>query len=112
VELRDSESLISRSRANRTVGRRSLGGRLYLTDQRLVFEPHLIDRLVSRGRVLDVVLTNVAAVDVAPRGAGLFDGGLFRERLRVQLTDGADELFVVSSPNDLARGIAEAAKLR
>jgi hypothetical protein len=109
VELRDSESLIFRCRANRSVGRRALGGHLYLTNQRLVFEPRLIDRLLSREGLLEVPLTRVAAADVAPRGAGLFDGSR-RRRLRVREIDESEELFVVSRPDDLAAEITQAAR--
>ena len=109
VELRDSESLIFRCRSNRSVGRRALGGHLYLTNQRLVFEPHLIDRLLSREGFLDVPLARVAAADVAPRGARLFDGSR-RPRLRVQQAGELEELFVVNRADDLAAEITHAAR--
>jgi hypothetical protein len=109
VEVHDSESLIVRRRANRRVGQRALGGHLYLTDQRLVFEPHQIDRLLSRDGFLDVPLGSVAAVDVAPPGSGFFDGSR-RRRLRVRQMDESEDLFVVSSPDDLAAQIARAAR--
>jgi hypothetical protein len=80
VKLDDPESLNLRCRANRSVGRRGGGGRLSLTDRRLVFEP---------------------------RGAGLFDRSL-RQRLRVPQVDDSEELFVVTHPDDLVAEITAA----
>ena len=108
LELRESEALIFRRRANRTVGRRARGGRLYLTDQRLVFEPSLLERLLSRKGFWEASLANVATVDVAPPGGGRFDGSAIR-RLRIRQTDGLEELFVVVRPASVASEIAEAA---
>ena len=74
-----------------------------------MFEPHRMDRLLSREGFLDVPLIRVAAADVAPRGARLLDGSL-RRRLRVQQIGESEELFVVKRPDDLAGEITRAAR--
>ena len=91
--VRPDEQLVLRRPANRTQGRRAVGGALFLTAGRLVFSPHRLDRLTG-GRPWEADLTSVATVGVLPRTGGLTDGGL-RDRLHVQLHDGGSELFVV-----------------
>lgn len=105
MELRSSESLILRCRANRTLGRRALGGYLYLPDQRLVFEPHQVDRLVGREGFLDVPLASVTAADVVSRSTGSLMG-IRGRRLRVQCEDESEELFVVGRADALAAEVS------
>ena len=109
MELRGSESVIFHCSANRNVGGRALGGQLYLTNERLVFEPRLIDRLSGREGFLDVPLISLMAADVAPRGARFFDGSR-RKRLRLRLIGESEELFVVNRPEDLVAEIMQTAR--
>lgn len=81
--------------ANRSQGRRAVGGALFLTNARLVFHPHRFDQLTG-GKSRDLAFVDIDVVDVEPATGSLFDGGL-RDRLRVQPRDGETELFVVDS---------------
>ena len=77
---------------------RATGGRLYLTDRRLVFEPNAVDRALA-GRALAVPLTDVADVGRTPVDLRHFFGGGIRRRLAVRLTGGSQLLFVVNGAN-------------
>ncbi|MBC7301256.1 MAG: hypothetical protein H5T78_09890 [Nocardia sp.] len=97
--------------ANRTQNSRAVGGRLYLTGERLLFEPTHIDALTG-GRSWQTPLTSITAVGTQAPTGGMFSGGL-RTRLRIDLRDGGTELFVVNKMDVplavLQRAIAESA---
>ena len=107
-ELADGERWVSHHAANRTQGRRAVGGGFHVTTQRLLFSPNVIDRKLL-GRAWSCVLTDVVSVGVQPRRFSLlelFSGGLV-DRLRVDLRDGGRELFVVNKPEQLAARLRE-----
>jgi hypothetical protein len=81
--MEQGEHLIFERRANQTQGGIARGGRLCLTNRRLVFEPHRVERGLSRASDRTVRLSEIGAADVAPRSWGVFSGGL-RRRLRIQ----------------------------
>ena len=81
--------------ANRQQGGiRQVGGRLFLSDQRLVFQPTRLDS-VTRGKRWAVSRGQVAELSVSARQAGLNPAGL-RNRLRVSQIDGEVDVFVVN----------------
>ena len=43
LELRDNESIIKKKSANHLVGNQFVGGKLYLTNQRIVFKSHRLN---------------------------------------------------------------------
>ena len=92
-EMRSDEMVVETLRANHIQGRIMHGGRLLLTDQRLIFSPHWFDALL-RGKSWECELGSISAVSKAPRGSKLFDGSL-RHRLQVECGDTID-FFVVS----------------
>jgi hypothetical protein len=107
VPLEAGESVIWSRRANHTVGWRAVGGKLYLTDRRLVFRPHVLERTLFFGKEWSAPRTEVASFDVQPRGgANPFDGSL-RSRLRVALRQGEPQLFVVPKPDDVAQELSD-----
>lgn len=67
---------------------RAVGGKLFLTDRRLVFCPHWVDGATG-GKTWETQLAKVAAIGTAPKAGR-------RERLRIELADGEQELFVVN----------------
>lgn len=70
-------------------------GKLFLTDSRLLFSPHRIDGWTG-GATWQVELDQVQLVAKEPKGSGkasLVGGGL-RDRLKLALRDGYEELFV------------------
>lgn len=104
AKLNPAEELLSSRFANHSQGRVARGGRLLLTSERLLFHPHLFDRLLG-GRDLDLQRADVVDVDVAPRTGGRFDGGR-RHRLRIRLRDGSVELFVVNDVKDVVEELS------
>src|SRR5436305_5062688 len=114
VEAEPDEQVVWSQLANRTQSSaRAVGGKLFLTDRRLVFCPHWVDAAM-RGRTWDVPLASVAAFGIAPKGGDRFGGGL-RDRLRIELLHGGNELFVVKRLEEVvarleaARGEAQTA---
>jgi hypothetical protein len=82
-------------RANRTQSSvRAVGGRLALYVDRLEFRPHKFDRATGGGG-WTAELGRIRSVGKQARGFNPLNGSL-RERLRVETTRGATELFVVS----------------
>jgi hypothetical protein len=104
AKLNPEEELLSSRFANHSQERVARGGRLRLTSERLLFHPHLFDRLLG-GRDLDLQRADVVDVDVAPRTGGRFDGGR-RHRLRIRLRDGSVELFVVNDVKDVVEELS------
>ena len=98
--LADGERLVATRFANHRQGPVARGGRLFVTNRRLAFRPHVLD-LATGASALDVEWSEVADVDVAPRTLNPLDGGV-RRRLRVTTRSGTAELFVVNSADELA----------
>lgn len=80
--------------ANHSVDWRAVGGKLVITDRRLIFRPNRVDRRLG-GEVWTVPLGHIADVGARQRTWHPFNGGL-RKRLRIVTTDGAEHLFVVN----------------
>lgn len=101
--LHPGEICLSHWNANRTQGsRRSVGGRLFLTSQRIVFLPHLLDATLGGAPWLSD-RSSIVALAKEPRGRERLAGGL-RDRLKLVLSNAEDELFVV---RDVDRVIEE-----
>lgn len=79
--------------ANRTQGGQNFGGHLVATRSRISFAPTGTNRLFG-GDAWSADLTSVRQVGMMPRTWNLRDGGL-RTRLRLTMSDGHDQLFVV-----------------
>ncbi len=94
IPLLPGEHVVARLTANNVKsGRNGYEGYLFLTTLRLVHRPW--PAAESRGAAPFYILwSDVAGADVAPRGRGWGDGSI-RRRLRVTLTSGQAELFVV-----------------
>lgn len=99
--LGPSETVRWQKLANRTQGSRAVGGRLYLTESRLLFVPTHLDSITG-GKRWELPLAQLRSVGRQDADGGLFSGGL-RTRLRLD-TDAGTELFVV---NDIDEVIAE-----
>lgn len=80
--------------ANRVLsGSVTAGGRLFVTDRRVFFQPNRIDAMLGR-KVWESPLEGVTAVETIGRDARLFAGGP-RKRLGIKTADG-EEVFVVN----------------
>jgi hypothetical protein len=104
-ELGTGEITIKRWRANHVRGRRAVGGTLWLTNWRLVFMPHGVER-ISGQTEWTRYLADVTSVEVADRQAVAFSGGL-RKRLLVRSPSG-DEYFVVNRVSEVAASLVDA----
>ncbi|MFI5716796.1 hypothetical protein [Nocardia sp. NPDC051750] len=109
-KLTASETITWKRLANRTQSaHRAVGGRLYLTGERILFEPSHFDALTG-GRSCHIALSDVAAVGTEAPSGNKFDGGM-RTRLRIDLRDRSTELFVINRVNDavdvLQRAVAD-----
>jgi len=95
------ENVLASFVANYIVDGRPVEGRLYLTDQGLVFKPSHVGGRVA----LSTSWPDIASADVEPSGPGSP-----RRRLRITTVSGQVGLFVVWRPAKAASAI-EAARL-
>lgn len=99
IELRNSESLIKQGSANHWQGWEAVGGRLFLTDQRLIFKSH---RLNVQRHETSMELEEVASIKprnnflLVPNGVSIF------------LRNGYEERFVIWSRRDWITKIRQA----
>jgi hypothetical protein len=106
--LADNEQWVAHLAANRSQGKRAVGGGLHVTTERLLFCPNAIDARLG-GKPWSCTRAEVAGVGVQRPSYSpleLFSGGLV-DRLRFDLNDGRRELFVVSRPGAVAATLRE-----
>jgi hypothetical protein len=107
VEAEPEEQVVWSKLANRTQSaNRAVGGKLFLTDRRLVFCPHWIDAMFA-GRTWDVPLSAITRASVAPKGGGGLGGGM-RDRLRIELAEGGEQLFVINALAEVVERVNQA----
>lgn len=102
-ELLPDEQRVAHHAANRSQGKRAVGGGLHFTTERVLFCPNAVDARLG-GRAWSCAIAEVAAVGVEPARYSLlelFSGGL-RARLRIDVEQRGPEFFVVSSPAQVA----------
>lgn len=100
--LQRGESVLVCFAANRQqTALRQTGGKLFLTQQRLIFEPTNVDRLTGgyRWSVPRSEIAEVAAEAAQPSLPLLGLAARNRRRLRITLRNGDVELFVVIGPD-------------
>lgn len=109
--LRPGEEILWRRNANyEQAALRYLGGKLFLTDRRLIFLPHRLDEATG-GRSWACELTDISAVGVEPAQLSAPFFGLaarMRRRLRVEMRSGQNEFFVVNRVNEAVERIRSA----
>jgi len=94
VEAEPQEQVVWSQGANRIQSSgRAVGGKLFLTNRRLVFCPHWVDGATG-GKTWQVSLATIAAAGTAPKRGR-------RDRLRIELDDEHQELFVVNHVEDV-----------
>jgi hypothetical protein len=107
VEAQPQEDVVWSQGANRIqASGRAVGGKLFLTNRRLVFCPHWVDGATG-GKTWDTPLAEVAAVGTAQKGGKR--GGL-RDRLQIELADGEEQLFVVNRLPDVVSRLEAASQ--
>ncbi len=100
IEPLDGETVLARRWANHTLSKlQATGGRLYLTNYRVLFCPHAFDAALNRPYwwAPFAAITEVGREKKSLRN---FTGGV-RDRLKISLNDGATELFVINKLNDV-----------
>jgi hypothetical protein len=109
VAAEPAEEVVWSQAANRLKDSgRAVGGKLFLTDRRLIFCPHWVDAATG-GKAWQVPLERVAAIETIPKGS---PGGGMRDRLAIGLAGGGRERFVVNRLEavvarlNTARGVA------
>ena len=87
---------------------RPLGGKLYLTDRRLLFSPHKLDAVLG-GERATIELDSIVDVSTLERGTGPEDEpGRSADRLLVECADDSRHSFVVGKPETVADEIVTA----
>lgn len=109
--LEPGESVLRRWAANHTQSRqRATGGHLYLTDRRLLFEPHGFDASLG-GDAVSLPLRDVTDVSRTGRDLRHFFGGGLRPRMAVSARR-RTHLFVVNGLDDKIEQVEEARRRR
>ena len=97
------ERVVLQERASWVAGL-SRGGTVVVTDRRVIFEPNSVEAALKlRTRAWD--REAIQAVELAPRGLNLV-GGAVRRRVRLVMSDGSTELFVVHKPQEFRDRLA------
>ncbi len=113
--LASGEHILWQRLANRQQGpNRSMGGRIFLTELRVIFLPNRVDEATG-GIAWCRDLSDIAAVTVEPRHFGVpfvtANVGL-RKRLRIEARDAAVDLFLVNGLSEAVHRIEAAIATR
>jgi hypothetical protein len=105
--LAHDEAFVASYPANRTQGKRAVGGGLHFTTQRLLFSPNLIDAGLG-GKAWECAHADVTAAGVEPGRFSLLElfSGALAKRLRVEIGERA-EFFVIRDPQARAAELSE-----
>jgi len=104
--LQAGERVLWSAGANRDQGGRAVGGKLYVTAERLLFVANRMDhRMWELDWEVDCDLVTGYGVADRSLARGPFSGGM-RRRLRVALADGTEEFFVVKDPDATAAALS------
>ena len=104
IKLRESETLLKESAANLQRGKETVGGRLFLTSERLVFMAHKFN--IQRGTT-EIAIGEI--IDTEPRWTkflGLVP--LFPNSLAIRTRDGTEFSFVLAGRSVWADVIKDA----
>jgi hypothetical protein len=95
--LDENEAVLASYRANHTQGNRAVGGKLFLTNRRLVFVPNRVDAKTG-GRTWEASVDAVQAIGRAGPHFNVLEifSGALRSRLVVSTTSGGSEFFRVN----------------
>ena len=95
-QLCPGETVLWSVLANRTEGRSSVGGKLFVTSQRVCFVAHRLDHALRRSPDVLIPHEDIADVGIEPPGSTMTFNGSMRAQVRVDLRDGDSEYFVVN----------------
>jgi hypothetical protein len=98
INIEPNETILFETSANHFKGAEAVGGKLYLTNKRLVFKSHKFN---IQNHELSISLSDIDKVD---RYKTL---GLVNNSLLITTTDGKIEKFVVQQPNEWVNYLTE-----
>ena len=105
-QLRPDEHFVANHAANRTQGKRAVGGGLHFTNYRAFFTPNVVDVALG-GKAWSCPLESITAVGIEPGRfsfSELFSGGL-QDRLRIEQKDGQRDFFVIWEVRKIAASL-------
>ncbi len=105
-KLQKNERVRWRRAANHEQSGIARGGRLFLTSRRLIFAPNRLDFRMG-GQDWEAPLDLVNDIEVADRALREMMGGGMRRRLRVILSGGSEELFVINDAEKAAETLRQ-----
>lgn len=111
IDLFDGEEIVLSYPTNHSQGKRAVGGKLFVTNQRIAFAPNRFDA-TRGGLAFDIPLSRVTLISIDPphmRVVEIFSGAL---RTRLAIHAGIDQVhfFVVSQPDIVRNQITLALK--
>lgn len=95
--------------ANRTWRKRGIGGWMFLTNQRLIFSPNVVDRLTGQ-KEWSCALADISTIETKSAALDKPLAGRLHQRLKVTLAEEIEELFVVKDPDEVISLLNEARK--
>ena len=98
IDIKAGETILFETGANHFKGAEAVGGKLYLTNKRLVFKSH---KLNIQNHELSIILSGIGKVD-RYKAPGLANNGL-----AVTTSDNKIEKFVVQQPDEWFKQLTE-----
>jgi hypothetical protein len=95
--LPPGEDWVAHYAANRTQGKRAVGGALHITTMRALFQPNTMESGMG-GRAWSCARDQIVSAGIEPRRFSLFElfSGALVDRLLLELSNGGRELFVIN----------------
>jgi hypothetical protein len=103
--LEQGERLIWSVSGNRMQGPRPVGGRLFVTDRRVIFAPNLGEKLL-KGKRWEFPRSAIEALTISGQGRDLSEGGL-RRRITITTVDG-EHSFLIAHADRVVTHLREA----
>ena len=109
VQLFDGEKIIFSCPSNHTQGKRAVGGKLFVTNQRIAFIPNRLDANMG-GMALEVPVSEITSIGTDKPHFTITEifSGAWRTRLAIHSSDRAPQYFVVNDPAVIASKIKTA----
>lgn len=107
------ENILLSYPANNTQGKRAVGGKLFVTSNRLIFIPNRIDAFF-RGKSWATNIHNVVDVGYDKPDFSIMNifSGAWRDRLKISLVDEKPQFFVVNNLISVINKLIDITKLK
>ena len=106
VQLSDGEEIILSYPSNHTQAKRAVGGKLFITNQRIAFAPNRIDANMG-GMSLELPVAEITSIGTEEPHYTITEifSGAWRARLVIHSSDMHPQYFVVKDPAAIASKI-------